>query len=675
MAVGATNASPVWGGRTVLVTGAAGLLGRLGLRSTPRRRRHGPGPGQGLGWRASRSRRDPGSSGSTATSETRCCWPSSWATAGSTPSSIWPPRPSSARPSTTRSTRSATTSRARGGSWKRVATPPASGGSWWLRLTRRTATRAAGPIEKTCRCGRSIPTTPPRRSRTMLARTYAHTYALPVAVTRCGNLYGGGDLNWSRIVPGTVRSVLEGEAPIIRSDGTFVRDYLYVRDAADGVLALAELMGSRPDLAGTAVNFAAGNRLSVVEIVRRILRLMGSNLEPVDPRLAAQGDPRTAGFGEARPHACSAGVPRRPSTPACARRSIGIEPIWPRAWPDERFSGSVALPRLRPTGPGRRAGSRRDAARQRHPERGGPGAAGAPIPAGPGLLPRLLARPDHPHRPAGAALPRVHVLLVRVGRVRRAFPPDRRAADRAAESGWPEPGRGAGQQRRLPAPALRPGRRPRARHRPRPQHRGSGHVPRRPDARGVLHPRPGPRARGRRTERGRGPRQQRHRPRPGHQRLRGGHRGSPAAGRAGGRRDAVPPRTDRRGSSSTRSTTSTSSTTRSRPLAACSSATASTVVDVERIPVHGGSLRVYAMRADAGAKPTAAVRALLDEEEAVGLCSAAYYSSFGAGVLALGEALRGESARPDCPRATPWRPTAPRPRARSCSTPSASART
>ena len=115
----------------------------------------------------------------------------------------------------------------------------------------------------------------------LLAQTYAHTYGLPVAVTRCGNLYGGGDLNWSRIIPGTIRSVLEGQDPVIRSDGTFVRDYLYVRDAAVGVLALANAVGDRPELGGTAFNFAAGVRLPVIDVVRRLLKLMGSDLEPV----------------------------------------------------------------------------------------------------------------------------------------------------------------------------------------------------------------------------------------------------------------------------------------------------------------------------------------------------------------------------------------------------------
>lgn len=115
----------------------------------------------------------------------------------------------------------------------------------------------------------------------MLAQTYAVTYGLPVAITRCGNLYGGGDLNWSRIIPGTIRSVLLGRAPEIRSDGSFVRDYLYVRDAATGVVMLADAVGERPEFAGTAFNFAAGARMPVIEVVRRVLKLIDSALEPV----------------------------------------------------------------------------------------------------------------------------------------------------------------------------------------------------------------------------------------------------------------------------------------------------------------------------------------------------------------------------------------------------------
>jgi CDP-glucose 4,6-dehydratase len=114
----------------------------------------------------------------------------------------------------------------------------------------------------------------------ILARTYAHTYALPVAVSRCGNLYGGGDLNWSRIVPGTIRSVLSGERPVIRSNGSLVRDYLHVRDAARGVLRLADAVGAREDLRGAALNFSGGYRASVIQVVEQILDLMDSNLEP-----------------------------------------------------------------------------------------------------------------------------------------------------------------------------------------------------------------------------------------------------------------------------------------------------------------------------------------------------------------------------------------------------------
>ena len=115
----------------------------------------------------------------------------------------------------------------------------------------------------------------------LLTQTYAHTYGLPAAIIRCGNLYGGGDLNWSRIVPGTVRSVLEGNRPVIRSDGSLVRDYLYVRDAAVGVMSLAAAIAGRPEtFRGEAFNFAGGARFSVREIVHRVLSLMDSSLEP-----------------------------------------------------------------------------------------------------------------------------------------------------------------------------------------------------------------------------------------------------------------------------------------------------------------------------------------------------------------------------------------------------------
>jgi CDP-glucose 4,6-dehydratase len=112
----------------------------------------------------------------------------------------------------------------------------------------------------------------------VIAQTYAATFGLPVVITRCGNLYGGGDLQWSRIVPGTIRSVLAGERPVIRSDGHFVREYLYIEDAARGVLALAQAASS--DLGGEAFNFGSDTRLSVLEIVEAILRAMRVDLQP-----------------------------------------------------------------------------------------------------------------------------------------------------------------------------------------------------------------------------------------------------------------------------------------------------------------------------------------------------------------------------------------------------------
>ncbi|HPJ71287.1 MAG TPA: GDP-mannose 4,6-dehydratase [bacterium] len=114
----------------------------------------------------------------------------------------------------------------------------------------------------------------------LLARSYYLTYGLPVAVTHCGNLFGGGDLNWNRIVPGTIRSVLLGEAPVIRSDGTFIRDYFYVRDAAAAYLLLAEKL-PEDGVAGEAFNFSNEIQIPVAELVKTVLRLMDSPLQPV----------------------------------------------------------------------------------------------------------------------------------------------------------------------------------------------------------------------------------------------------------------------------------------------------------------------------------------------------------------------------------------------------------
>ena len=114
----------------------------------------------------------------------------------------------------------------------------------------------------------------------LIAFSYFHTYGTPVVVTRCGNLFGGGDLNWNRLVPGTIRSALAGEPPVIRSDGTFVRDFFYVKDAVEAYLLLAEKIEAQT-LAGQAFNFGAERPMAVVEMVDLILGLMGrTHLKP-----------------------------------------------------------------------------------------------------------------------------------------------------------------------------------------------------------------------------------------------------------------------------------------------------------------------------------------------------------------------------------------------------------
>jgi CDP-glucose 4,6-dehydratase len=113
----------------------------------------------------------------------------------------------------------------------------------------------------------------------LISHTYFHTYGLPVCITRCGNLYGGGDLNFNRIIPQTIQLVLNGEAPEIRSDGTFVRDYFYIEDAVQAYLLLAEKM-EELNLAGEAFNFSNEIQLTVLELVEKILKKMNSNLKP-----------------------------------------------------------------------------------------------------------------------------------------------------------------------------------------------------------------------------------------------------------------------------------------------------------------------------------------------------------------------------------------------------------
>lgn len=114
----------------------------------------------------------------------------------------------------------------------------------------------------------------------LIAHTYALSFELPVVITRCGNFFGGGDLNWNRIVPGTIRSVLRGQRPIIRSDGKSIRDYFYVEDGAAAYMLLAEQLAVHPGLRGEAFNFSYGNQLSVLELVHSILARMGARVKP-----------------------------------------------------------------------------------------------------------------------------------------------------------------------------------------------------------------------------------------------------------------------------------------------------------------------------------------------------------------------------------------------------------
>ncbi len=116
----------------------------------------------------------------------------------------------------------------------------------------------------------------------LLAQCYARTYQLPVVITRNGNLYGGGDLNWNRVVPGTIRAVIRDQRPIIRSDGSLTRDYFFVEDAAHACLNLAERLAADRSLIGEAFNFSNESPLRVKEVVQHILALMGrEDLQPV----------------------------------------------------------------------------------------------------------------------------------------------------------------------------------------------------------------------------------------------------------------------------------------------------------------------------------------------------------------------------------------------------------
>ncbi len=166
----------------------------------------------------------------------------------------------------------------------------------------------------------------------LIASAYFHTYRLPVCVTRCGNLFGGGDLHFNRLVPGTIRSVENGEPPVLRSDGTFLRDYLYVRDAVDAYMTVAEAMQD-DQLHGEAFNFSLERPLTVLQMTRAILAAM--DCEDVVPTIL------NAAHGEIQHQYLSSEKARRVLgwTPACGLEEGLKETVqWYRGYLGDRGS-------------------------------------------------------------------------------------------------------------------------------------------------------------------------------------------------------------------------------------------------------------------------------------------------------------------------------------------------
>jgi CDP-glucose 4,6-dehydratase len=145
----------------------------------------------------------------------------------------------------------------------------------------------------------------------MIARSYAATYDMPVAVTRLANVYGPGDVNWARVIPDSSRALVRGERPVIRSDGTPERDYIYVEDAAAAYLAVADSLDD-PALHGRAWNAGCGQPLSVLEVVKRLIEISG---RPVEPDIQGTGVPH----GE---------IDRQYLDSSAIRTELGWEPKW-----------------------------------------------------------------------------------------------------------------------------------------------------------------------------------------------------------------------------------------------------------------------------------------------------------------------------------------------------------
>lgn len=114
----------------------------------------------------------------------------------------------------------------------------------------------------------------------LLAQSYYHTYNLPVCVTRCGNFFGGGDFHFNRIIPGTIRSIVNGQQPVIRSNGQFIRDYIYVKDVVDAYLTLMQQMDSK-EIVGQSFNFSTDKPYTVIELVELICSVMNVDCKPV----------------------------------------------------------------------------------------------------------------------------------------------------------------------------------------------------------------------------------------------------------------------------------------------------------------------------------------------------------------------------------------------------------
>ena len=166
------------------------------------------------------------------------------------------------------------------------------------------------PYDETAALQGSHPYDVSKSCADLISHTYAKSYDLPVAITRCGNFYGGGDLNWNRIIPGTIRSIARGQRPIIRSDGSFIRDYFYVEDGAAAYMLLAEKLAADESLRGEAFNFSNELQISARQVVDAVLKEMGSSLQP-DILNQAKNE-----------------IPHQYLTAAKARRMLGWEPLF-----------------------------------------------------------------------------------------------------------------------------------------------------------------------------------------------------------------------------------------------------------------------------------------------------------------------------------------------------------